>query len=169
MAVELTFRDSSARIQISGLRPVFSVSQPFGLLNKTWLLYLETSRKMATTDPKPHVKRTNTAMSQSSKRLFAPISRTYTAASTKISTSISRAFSQSHTPLTSSGSKQKDSKSDRAWKKTKKFLSSLGEPPTAEYDRQQAAKKEIKTSGREAYGAVNYGPYNQGGPFGGRT
>ena len=61
----------------------------------------------------------------------------------------------------------KTSKSSKAWKSTKKFLSSVGEPPTAEYDRQQAAKKPIKNSGKEAFGAINYGPYHQGGPFGG--
>lgn len=47
----------------------------------------------------------------------------------------------------------------------KHFFASLGEPPTDEYDRQQEAQKEMKTNGREAFGAVNYGPYQQGGPF----
>lgn len=65
---------------------------------------------------------------------------------------------------------QQLSKRQKAWKKTKEFLSSIGEPPTAEYERQQAAlsakKGKIKTSGREAFGAVNYGPYHQGGPYG---
>jgi hypothetical protein len=60
------------------------------------------------------------------------------------------------------------SKSSKAWRKTKEFFNSLGEPPTAAWEREQA-KKEVKTSGREAFGAVNYGPYHQGGPFGGRT
>ncbi|KAG4425425.1 hypothetical protein IFR04_001344 [Cadophora malorum] len=53
----------------------------------------------------------------------------------------------------------RESKNTKAWKKTKKFLSSLGEPPTAEYDRQQNAEKGIKTNRREAFGAINYGPY----------
>jgi len=61
------------------------------------------------------------------------------------------------------------SKSSKAWRKTKEFFNSLGEPPTAAYEREQAKKKEVKTSGREAFGAVNYGPYHQGGPFGGRS
>jgi len=61
------------------------------------------------------------------------------------------------------------SKSSKAWRKTKEFFNSLGEPPTAAYERDQAKKKEVKTSGREAFGAVNYGPYHQGGPFGGRS
>jgi hypothetical protein len=61
------------------------------------------------------------------------------------------------------------SRTSKAWTKTKRFFSSLGEPPTAEYERQQGKKKGIKTNGREAYGAVNYGPYQQGGRFGGRT
>ncbi|PMD26779.1 hypothetical protein NA56DRAFT_744094 [Hyaloscypha hepaticicola] len=61
------------------------------------------------------------------------------------------------------------SKSSRAWKKTKEFFNSLGEPPTATWEREQAKKKEVKTSGRDAFGAVNYGLYHQGGPFGGRT
>ena len=63
----------------------------------------------------------------------------------------------------------KESKSTKVWKKTKEFFNSLGEPPTAAYEREQAKKKQVKTSGREAFGAVNYGPYHQGGPFGGRT
>ena len=63
----------------------------------------------------------------------------------------------------------KESKPAKAWKKTKEFFNSLGEPPTAAYEREQAKKREVKTSGREAFGAVNYGPYHQGGPFGGRT
>ncbi|KAH6723400.1 hypothetical protein BKA61DRAFT_664130 [Leptodontidium sp. MPI-SDFR-AT-0119] len=71
---------------------------------------------------------------------------------------------QSYKPLLdtespSSTSTSTPSKNSKAWKKTKKFLSSLGEPPTAEYDRQQDAKKGIKTNGREAFGAINYGPY----------
>ncbi|KAG4438075.1 hypothetical protein IFR05_006441 [Cadophora sp. M221] len=69
---------------------------------------------------------------------------------------------QSYKPLLdteSPSSSSPSSKNSKAWKKTKKFLSSLGEPPTAEYDRQQDAKKGIKTNGREAFGAVNYGPY----------
>jgi hypothetical protein len=61
------------------------------------------------------------------------------------------------------------SKSSKAWRKTKEFFNSLGEPPTAAFEREQAKKKEVKTSGREAFGAVNYGPYHQGGPFGGRS
>lgn len=44
------------------------------------------------------------------------------------------------------------SRKSKAWEKTKKFFASLGEPPIAEYDRRQAAKKGIKTDGREAYG-----------------
>lgn len=67
------------------------------------------------------------------------------------------------------GSASKPSKSAKAWQKTKEFFNSLGEPPTAAYEREQVAKKQVKTSGREAFGAVNYGPYQQGGPFGGRT
>ncbi|KAN0098753.1 hypothetical protein V8E51_014416 [Hyaloscypha variabilis] len=63
----------------------------------------------------------------------------------------------------------RESKSTKVWKKTKEFFNSLGEPPTAAYEREQAKKKQVKTSGREAFGAVNYGPYHQGGPFGGRT
>ncbi len=59
----------------------------------------------------------------------------------------------------------KHSKSSRAWRKMKHFFASLGEPPTDEYDRQQEAQKEMKTNGRGAFGAVNYGPYQQGGPF----
>jgi hypothetical protein len=61
----------------------------------------------------------------------------------------------------------KPSRSGRMWKKTKEFFASLGEPPTAEYDRQQAAKQKMRTNGREAFGAVNYGPYGQGGPYSG--
>ncbi|KAE8442671.1 hypothetical protein EG329_002969 [Mollisiaceae sp. DMI_Dod_QoI] len=75
-------------------------------------------------------------------------------------------------PLPPRTSTQKESKRSKAWKKTKEFLSSIGEPPTAEYERQQAAlsakEGKVKTSGREAFGAVNYGPYHQGGPYQGR-
>ncbi|KAI9048146.1 hypothetical protein LZ554_007941 [Drepanopeziza brunnea f. sp. 'monogermtubi'] len=66
-------------------------------------------------------------------------------------------YPQSSTPRTA-----------RAWSKTKRFLSSLGEPPTAGYERQQAAKG-ITTDGKDALGATDYGPYPAGGPFGGRT
>ncbi|KUJ11091.1 uncharacterized protein LY89DRAFT_236650 [Mollisia scopiformis] len=77
------------------------------------------------------------------------------------------------TSMPTPSSSGKPSKRSKAWKKTKEFLSSIGEPPTAEYDRQQAALRaeegKVKTSGREAFGAVNYGPYHQGGPYqGGR-
>jgi len=51
--------------------------------------------------------------------------------------------------------------------KDQRLFASLGEPPTAAYERQQAAKQKIRTNGREAYGAVNYGPYHSGGPFSG--
>ncbi|KAJ5038839.1 uncharacterized protein L3040_006518 [Drepanopeziza brunnea f. sp. 'multigermtubi'] len=66
-------------------------------------------------------------------------------------------YPQSSTPRTA-----------RAWSKTKRFLSSLGEPPTAGYERQQAAKG-ITTDGKDALGATDYGPYRAWGPFGGRT
>lgn len=99
---------------------------------------------------------------------------------------------------TPSPPKPPPSKRNQAWEKTKALLSSIGEPPTAEYERQQAAlrsnstnstnstdskgesgnrngksgkgkggKVKVKTSGREAFGAVNYGPYFQGGPYAG--
>jgi len=41
----------------------------------------------------------------------------------------------------SSSSEKKDKKPSKAWEKTKKVLSSIGEPPTLEYDRQQALKE----------------------------
>lgn len=84
----------------------------------------------------------------------------------KFSQKPSKAVS-SHAMFPSEQPSPKLSKSSRAWRKTKKFFASLGEPPTAEYDRQQAEKQKIRTNGREAFGAVNYGPYGQGGPFGG--
>lgn len=78
----------------------------------------------------------------------------------------------------------KPSKRTQAWQRTKTFLSTIGEPPTAEYDRRQAAlaleesqgdakgllekdgdEKVGIRNGREAFGAVNYGPYQQGGPW----
>jgi hypothetical protein len=97
--------------------------------------------------------------SSSSKRWFILPSHKKSSTKTKISDPI--------LPSEPTSSSSKTSKSSKVWKSTKKFLSSLGEPPTAEYDRQQAAKKPIKTSGKEAFGAINYGPYHQGGPFGG--
>jgi hypothetical protein len=91
----------------------------------------------------------------------------------------SKSKSKSHSNLNTNSLETKRSKTDvadplkskssRAWKKTKEIFNSLGEPPTAAWEREQAKKKEVKTSGREAFGAVNYGPYHQGGPFGGRT
>ncbi|KAK0119958.1 hypothetical protein ONS95_011382 [Cadophora gregata] len=69
----------------------------------------------------------------------------------------------------SPSSSSRESKNSKAWKKTKKFLSSIGEPPTAEYDRQQNEKKGIKTNGREAFGAINYGPYRTSNFGGERT
>jgi hypothetical protein len=60
-------------------------------------------------------------------------------------------------------------RSSKAWNKTKtktkKFLSTIGEPPTAEYDRQQAAK--AKAEGKEPgqrpayYEGWDFGPFNQ--------
>jgi hypothetical protein len=87
-----------------------------------------------------------------------------TKSKSKTNTSSSGLQRSSTEPTTST-----TSKSAKAWQKTKEFFNSLGEPPTAAYEREQAAKKQVKTSGREAFGAVNYGPYQQGGPFGGRT
>jgi hypothetical protein len=51
----------------------------------------------------------------------------------------------------------------------KEVFNSLGESRTAAGEREQATKKQVKTSGRKAFGAVNYGPYHQGGPFSGST
>jgi hypothetical protein len=115
----------------------------------------------------PHYSGIN--MSSSSKKWQLPSKPSFNVKSkpksnTKTNTS-SWKLTRSSTEPTSSVS----SKSSKAWRKTKEFFSSLGEPPTAAYEREQAKKKEVKTSGSEAFGAVNYGPYHQGGPFGGRS
>ena len=110
-------------------------------------------------------------MSSSNKKWQLPSKPSFTkpksTSKTKSQTDISsERIGRSSTEPTAS---TKESTSKKAWKKTKEFFNSLGEPPTAAYEREQARKKEVKTSGREAFGAVNYGPYHQGGPFGGRT
>lgn len=99
-------------------------------------------------------------------RYYTP-SRRYLAAPSVNSNSTTSSY-QSYKPLVDSESpSSRTPRTSEALKKTKKFLSSLGEPPTAEYDRQQAAKQSVKTNGREAFGAINYGPYRSGGAFGG--
>lgn len=69
--------------------------------------------------------------------------------------------------LESSDPSSRDPKTGKVWMKTKKFLSSLGDPPTAEYDRQQAALKGEDGKPKSA-AAVDYGPYNKGGPYAGK-
>lgn len=111
------------------------------------------------------LKMSNQSTTQSSQANFTS-SSTFSSQKPTYAPSIQSTTSsfQSYKPLLdtespSSTSTSTPSKNSKAWKKTKKFLSSLGEPPTAEYDRQQDAKKGIKTNGREAFGAINYGPY----------
>jgi hypothetical protein len=58
------------------------------------------------------------------------------------------------------------SRSQKAWQKTKKLLSSLGEPPTAEYDQQQLAAGKIEKS--KTFRSADYGAYGGGGPYSGR-
>jgi len=53
--------------------------------------------------------------------------------------------------------------------KAKKFLSSLGESPTAEYDRQALANGEIQTDQQKAFAHADYGSWSQGGQFGSRN
>ncbi|KAF4636531.1 hypothetical protein G7Y89_g1557 [Cudoniella acicularis] len=65
---------------------------------------------------------------------------------------------QSAKPLLSSENPSRTSKSQKAWQKTKKFLSSIGEPPTAEYDRQQAALG-LKEEKKRTVKATNYGAF----------
>ena len=85
----------------------------------------------------------------------------------------STSTTQTEKPLLTSEetTSSKNSKRTKAWKKTKKFLSSIGEPPTAEYDRQMAPKDETeeeKLKRLRKFGELDYGPY-RGGPQSGRV
>jgi hypothetical protein len=80
--------------------------------------------------------------------------------------SIAKKSSKSNSVPDEPTSAKKNSKSHKAWQKTKKFLSSLGEPPTAEYDRQQLEAGKIDKS--KTFRTADYGAYGGGGPYSGR-
>ncbi|PMD49924.1 uncharacterized protein K444DRAFT_638502 [Hyaloscypha bicolor E] len=108
-------------------------------------------------------------MSSSSKKWQLPSKPSFNIKSKPKSNTKTNTSSEKPTRSSTEPTSSVTSKSSKVWRKTKEFFNSLGEPPTAAFEREQAKKKEVKTSGREAFGAVNYGPYHQGGPFGGRS
>jgi len=99
-------------------------------------------------------------LSSLSKKTYAP--STYSTTTTHSSNPLLTSSSGEATTI-------KTKRTTKAWKKTKKFLASIGEPPTAEYDRQQAAKGEPSPNRQKNLVHMDYGPYNRGPMFGGRT
>ncbi|RDL38375.1 uncharacterized protein BP5553_02715 [Venustampulla echinocandica] len=82
------------------------------------------------------------------------------------STNTSGSFATTR-PLLPNQDQPQASRSQRALEKAKKLLSAIGEPPTAEYDRQQVAQGN-KENKEKSVKATKYGVYGAAGPSGGR-
>ncbi|KAL2070630.1 hypothetical protein VTL71DRAFT_13656 [Oculimacula yallundae] len=140
LAILVTMQSSSVLLKLN--RTILYKKPPSSLL-------LQTTFKMSNQN------------TQSQNQSSSPSSNTHKTYTPSIQSTTS--YASSKELLTSNTS----SSSTTLKTKAKKFLSSVGNPPTLEHDRQQAAKngisiesqKHTSKDGKQAFGAVNYGPY----------